>query len=1062
MCKKTKLAALALCFALLVCALTGVACGTTTDSGSGDSGDKVEWSFSADVPVACEENEKVRIVLSVEGAENYETVYEVTFGEQKVEVSENGEFTPTSVGEYTVKVKVTYNGETKERTFTLTVIKDATAPVITTPIANKTAEKGDYDFTNDLATIVATDNKTQAENIKKSIVSVTLDGAALEITENVCTFERAGEYNVTYKVEDEESNAVTATYTVTVSGLYVNEKTFVSEIFQLSEYEIAAVNSYGYENATVKVTLTQDEKSSEVNQGDIVKFLSTSEVTIKYALSVGEEEKDSVVKTVSVKALDMLLSQTDFAVTEGEEVIIPTATLSHETAGVTITAKIVGQYQEEQAVAQGDKISAARGVTRIIFTAENEDKSFSLEREASVVAIGKDEIVSFEKINGDNPDFNVPQWGQRLGNEELNSDPAFVHSGKYSAKLIFGPKRPNANVYSAGFCYWANQIRNADVEGANGISMWVYCPDKAYIVPCIATGVGDGVYSGARASHVVYVKKGWNEININFDYQIYNPGKKTAADGTVLGAIDIKNGISELFFHRVKRSAAATLESNGGDVNAVVYDKALTIYLDEVRVRKLELPEGVYFTFDKKPESSGVVGGVAVAVAPRMLVTEGVTLTVTVTAPDDAQQTVNAGDSFDLTLGGYYTITYKAEKEGKPSQEVSYQILVTDPGEFLSFETINGATPDLVGDIYGSLTVNTDTAFVKTGSQSAKLTIGANNGGTHQAGFAHWNASRHMPNIEGANGITFWMHSDVETYLYTYISTGTTTESNYTGLKAAKPVALKVGWNRVAIDMRYDMAQSGANISNGICELVFRLGNDINGEDTSGGVNAILYLDSVCFAVLPDRVVENLAIDYMNINLPDDQTSVGDREIGMITRCTDEAYTKNGKPSLKLELAANQTNESWNMRATYSAWGKGILLNAGENAVKFEVYSSRDAFVSFEFGTGGNAGGGTYGGANFSKVISLKEGWNTVIINFDNPGENGDIRWKGDNENMKWAVLADGIVHFGATALKSDTKVTVDGEEYEVAPIKGDHFNTKVAASEPLTLYVSTMYAIVA
>lgn len=1037
MCKKTKLAALALCFALLVCALTGVACGTTTDSGSGDSGDKVEWSFSADVPVACEENEKVSIILSVEGAEDYETVYEVTFGEQKVEVSENGEFTPTGVGEYTVKVKVTYNGETKEKTFTLTVIKDATAPVITTPIANKTAEKGDYDFTNDLAAIVATDNKTQAENIKKSIVSVTLDGAALEITENVCTFERAGEYNVTYKVEDEESNAVTATYTVTVSGLYVNEKTFVGEIFQLSEYEIAAVNSYGYENATVKVTLTQDEKSSEVSQGDIVKFLSTSEVTIKYALSVGEEEKDSVVKTVSVKALDMLLSQTDFAVTEGEEVIIPTATLSHETAGVTITAKIVGQYQEEQAVAQGDKISAARGVTRIIFTAENEDKSFSLEREASVVAIGKDEIVSFERINGDNPDFNVPQWGQRLGNEELNSDPAYVHSGKYSAKLIFGPKRPNANVYSAGFCYWANQIRNADVEGANGISMWVYCPDKeAYIVPCIATGVGDGVYSGARASHVVHITKGWNEININFDYQIYDSGKKTAADGTVLGALDIKNGISELFFHRVKRSAVATLESNGGDVNAVVYEKALTIYLDEVRVRKLELPEGVYFTFDKKPESTGVVGGVAVAVAPRMLVTEGVTLTVTVTAPDETQQTVNAGDSFDLTLGGYYTITYKAEKEGKPSQEVSYQILVTDPGEFLSFETINGATPDLVGDIYGSLTVNTDTAYVKTGSQSAKLTIGTNNGGTHQAGFAHWNDSRHMPNIEGANGITFWMHSDVETYLYTYISTGTTTESNYTGLKATKPVALKVGWNRVAIDMRYDMAQSGANISNGICELVFRLGNDINGEDTNGGVNAILYLDSVCFAVLPDRVIENLAIDYMNINLPDDQTSVGDREFGMVTRCTDEAYTKNGKPSLKLEMFAHEEPLK-KMRACYSAWGKGIMLTGGENAVKFEVYSSRDAFVSFEFGTGGNVGSGGYSGAKFSKVITLNQGWNTVTLTFGSDGDVVD------------AILADGIVHFGATTVNSSEAKPENGCFPDVA-------------TEELTLYVSTMYAIVA
>lgn len=109
MMKKTKLAALALCFALLVCALTGVACGTQTDSG------KTEWSFGADLPVACEENEKVSIVLNVEGADDYEVVYEVVFGTTQVEVSEGGEFTPAAAGTYTVKVKVTAKGETKEK-----------------------------------------------------------------------------------------------------------------------------------------------------------------------------------------------------------------------------------------------------------------------------------------------------------------------------------------------------------------------------------------------------------------------------------------------------------------------------------------------------------------------------------------------------------------------------------------------------------------------------------------------------------------------------------------------------------------------------------------------------------------------------------------------------------------------------------------------------------------------------------------------------------------------------------------------------------------------------------
>ena len=1035
MMKKTKLAALALCFALLVCALTGVACGTQTDTGG--TGGKTEWSFGADLPVACEENDKVSIVLNVEGADDYEVVYEVVFGTTQVEVSEGGEFTPAAAGTYTVKVKVTAKGETKEKTYALTVTKDATDPVITTKIADKTVEKGEYNFAGDLAEIVAADNKTQAENLVKSIVSVTLDGTALEMTENACTFERAGEYNVSYQVTDEEGNSANASYKITVKGLYLNEKAFVSKVFQLAEYEIAEAKVYGIENAAVKVTLAQGDEINEVAMGAKVKFLNVSDAVLKYVLTVGEEEKEIIEKTVKITALDLMISAADFSATEGDEITIPSASLSHETAGVTVSVKISGQYQEEQTVAQGDKITAASGVTDITYTAENEDKSFSLTRVISVVAIGKDEIVSFEQVNGDNPDFNVPPFGMKLGNEELNSDPAYVHSGKYSAKLIFGPQRPNANTFGAGFCYWDNQIRNANVEGANGISMWIYCAKKeAYIVAAIATGATGKGYSGARISHVIKLGKGWNEVNINFDYQVYDAGEKTAADGTVLGALDIKNGISELCFYRVKKGAYTNWDSvNGGNYTDYLYDNALSVYVDEVRIRKFEIPDGVYFTFDKKPEATGTIGGTAVATAPRMLVEEGVTLTVAVTAPNGEQTIVNAGDSFDLTLGGYYTLTYKAEKEGKPTQEVSFRILATVPGEFMSFEDVNGSVPEIANGVYGTVIANTDAVYVKSGSQSAKLVFGINNtpAGTHQAGFVDWSA-KYKPDIEGANGIAFWVHSDINAYLYANISTGS--GSAYSGAKTSKAIELKTGWNYVEININSDMASSGVKIADGIAELFFRLGSDANGADMSGNITATLYIDSVCFSVLPDRVIENLAIDYMNINLPEDQTVLGDREFGMVTRCTDEEYTKNGKPSLKLEMFADEAPLK-TMRACYSGWGKGILLTAGENAVKFEVYASRAAFVSFEFGTGGNAGSGAYSGAKFAKVIELKQGWNTVTITF------------GDNADVQGATLADGIVHFGATTVNSISALPDNGCFPDVA-------------SEELTLYVATMYAIVA
>lgn len=1028
--KKTKLAALALCFALLVCALTGVACGTQPDTGG-----KTEWSFGADLPVACEENDKVSIVLNVEGTDDYEVDYEVVFGTTQVEVSEGGEFTPAAAGTYTVKVKVTAKGETKEKTYTLTVTKDATDPVITTKIADKTVEKGEYNFAGDLAEIVAADNKTQAENLVKSIVSVTLDGTALEMTENACTFERAGEYNVSYQVTDEEGNSANASYKITVKGLYLNEKAFVSKVFQLAEYEIAEAKVYGIENAAVKVTLAQGDEINEVAMGAKVKFLNVSDAVLKYVLSVGEEEKEIIEKTVKITALDLMISAADFSATEGDEITIPSASLSHETAGVTVSVKISGQYQEEQAVAQGDKIIAASGVTDITYTAENEDKSFSLTRVISVVAIGKDEIVSFEQVNGDNPDFNVPPFGMKLGNEELNSDPAYVHSGKYSAKLIFGPKRPNANTFGAGFCYWDNQIRNANVEGANGISMWIYCAcakKEAYIVAAIATGATGKGYSGARISHVIKLGKGWNEVNINFDYQVYDAGEKTAADGTVLGALDIKNGISELCFYRVKKGAYTNWDSvNGGNYTDYLYDNDLSVFVDEVRIRKFEIPDGVYFTFDKKPEATGTMGGTAVAPAPRMLVEEGVTLTVAVTAPNGEQTTVNAGDSFDLTLGGYYTLTYKAEKEGKPTQEVSFQILATDPAEFLSFETINGATPDIAKGVYGNVTANTDSRYVKVGKQSAKLETVLNEWGNCTAGFAWDGGALQMPTVENANALTFWMYSEKELHLYATVTTGVSANNTWV-CKTSKPIALSVGWNFVTLDVRYSFEALGLDFNNGLQELYFRTGD----ANAVGKTPATLYIDSVCFSVLPDRVIENLAIDYMNINLPEDRTVLGDREFGMVTRCTDEEYTKNGKPSLKLEMFADEAPLK-TMRACYSGWGKGILLTAGENAVKFEVYASRAAFVSFEFGTGGNAGSGAYSGAKFAKVIELKQGWNTVTITF------------GDNADVQGATLADGIVHFGATTVNSISALPDNGCFPDVA-------------SEELTLYVATMYAIVA
>ena len=990
--KKTRLAALFMCLIGLIFALTGVAC-TTDDV-------KEEWSFTASVPVACEEGDTVSITLNVENVTGWTATYEVTKNGESVAISENGEFTPTATGEYVIKVIVTYKGENQEKTYKLNVIKDATAPVVTSPITDKTAAKGEYNFAEDLASIVATDNKTAAENLKKSIISVTLDGSALPVSENICNFERAGEYNVSYKVEDEEGNSVPLSYTITVNGLYLNEKTFVSGTFQLAEYEIASVRAFGYENATVNVELTQDGETKTVAQGDKVKFVSATDVTLKYTLVSGEEEKDVIEKTVKVTALDIMVSTADFSTTEGEEIIIPTATLSHETEGVTVTVKVSGQYQEEKVVAQGEKIIAARGVTDITYTAENEDKSFSIKRVIRVIAASKGEFLSFEAVNGVTPDIEKGSYGEVT----VNTDEKYVKVGSQSAKLVTVANEWGN--YSAGFAWAGGSLQKPTIENANAITFWMYSEKEIYIYTSVTTGdniTAPWVSVGAKP---IALKAGWNFITIDMRYSLSEIKKD----------FNIANGLQELYFRT-------------GDAGSVIRESA-TLYIDNVCFANLELPDGVYFTFNEPLPSAGTLNGTATVVAPKMLVTEGVTLTAKITAPDGTVTEAAIGDEFTLTQSGRYIVTYKAEKEGKPSQEIEFEILVPAVGEFLSFETVNGATPDMVaGNVIGNEAINTDAQYVKSGSQSAKLMFGTNRltTGNVGAGFFYWEGAKRMPNVDGATGITFWVHSDVAAYLFTYISTGG--GSDYTGAKQAKPVALKAGWNFVTIDFRYDMAQGGINIDKGISELWFRIGSTSNAFDDT--TNAILYLDCVCFAALPERVVENLAIDFTNISLP------GEKEFGNVELCTDEQYTKNGKPSLMLEMTADEAANK-NMRACYSSWGKGIMLTSGENAVKFEVYASRDGFVSFEFGTGGNAGGAC-GGVKFAKVIELKQGWNTVTITFDATGASGDVNG---------AVLADGIVHFGATAVKA----------LDSAVVGNDHYAD--VATEPLTLYVSTMYAI--
>lgn len=333
-------------------------------------------------------------------------------------------------------------------------------------------------------------------------------------------------------------------------------------------------------------------------------------------------------------------------------------------------------------------------------------------------------------------------------------------------------------------------------------------------------------------------------------------------------------------------------------------------------------------------------------------------------------------------------MTYKAEKEGKPTQEESFRILATVPGEFMSFEDVNGSVPEIANGVYGTVIANTDAVYVKSGGQSAKLVFGINNtpAGTHQAGFVDWSA-KYKPDIEGANGIAFWVHSDINAYLYANISTGS--GSAYSGAKTSKAIELKTGWNYVEINMNSDMASSGVKIADGIAELFFRLGSDANGADMSGNITATLYIDSVCFKNFVYDTEEFLSFELIDGATPD----VAKGTFGQVTVNTDSQYVKNGSQSAKLVTVL-----AWSNYSAGFSWDSSALQKTkvdGANGITFWMYSETATYLYTYITTGV---GDTWASLQ-SKPIALEAGWNYVTI---------DVRYDLASTNEKFN-LANGL-----------------------------------------------------
>ena len=116
--------------------------------------------------------------------------------------------------------------------------------------------------------------------------------------------------------------------------------------------------------------------------------------------------------------------------------------------------------------------------------------------------------------------------------------------------------------YSAGFSWNGSALQKTKVDGANGITFWMYSETATYLYTYITTGVGDTWAS--LQSKPIALEAGWNYVTIDVRYDLASTNEK----------FNLANGLQELYF-RVGTEIELAQES-------------ATLYIDNVCFAKLE------------------------------------------------------------------------------------------------------------------------------------------------------------------------------------------------------------------------------------------------------------------------------------------------------------------------------------------------------------------------------------------------------------------------------------------------------------------------------------------
>ena len=788
-----------------------------------------------------------QVTVNAQANEGAKLSMTVTFGDENENVETDGlTFIAAKKGDYAIKVvaKMSGNEETKELTVKAV---DLTAPVITAKPNAKTVVKGNYDFTDDLSEIAATDNGSAADALTVWLKEIRLGEKKTSFVERQTTFEftEAGIYTVVFAVCDEEENQATDSYQITVMGI---KGTLAKEEYSIGEsISLPEIEKIGSDGA-LSFEYIKGEDSVSVSES--FALYEAGEYTLKVTLETDGNVSDVLnlaftVSDINVSS-DVIL---DEFYNDGDTLVVPS--FVSDNAAAELSVLLIGA--DETAVSAGQTIALHGGsyVLRVIVECGEYSKAHDYEFYCRYPG----EVVSFEASGSS---FDGGNYDAMWGNGEIETGPEFVKYGKQSMRFTVGS---DAKV---GLTWYSGLRKYTEVENANAIRMWVYVEEN----PALDSG------------------KTWGYARFK---------------------VHVQTGVAPTNF------------------NKFVTEKIYKIPTGEWAEIVVRLSDGACAWED----------GLAALALEQY----------------DPTGNWNWASHMTFRLDGIV-----ASHEEKPVEET-----------LVGFEPL-GTSHDGAGETYGTATVNTDPAYVKTGNQSIKLNV--NESAT--AGFAWWSTNRKYTEVENANAIKLWIYvTETTSYgqarLLFKVETGDNSENTYkrvaTGIKALKTNQ----WNEVTIILD----GSECDLANGLTAVYFQQYDPTGDWTWASTMN--FYVDDIRAC----RVTEQTLVGFEAVGASHDGAG---ETYGTATVNTDPAYVKTGNQSIKLNV-----NESATAGFAWWSTNRKYTNIKNANAIKLWIYvtettSYGQARLLFKVETGD---GDTYKSVA-TEILELKTNqWNEVTIKLD-------------------------------------------------------------------------------